>query len=128
MGSSAAAAINQVQIAPVGAATPNMMATMPVQLSAALLGVVPQMFSGDQQVWPEWRMTCLSFVENLLDAMPNVTDTQILTIFKGVIDDASVERLEGEQFKDPDMTYEEFLASMDLQFVGEDHANLRSKW
>ena len=33
----AAAAINNVQIAPVGAATPNMMVTMPVQLSAALL-------------------------------------------------------------------------------------------
>ena len=128
MGSSAAAAINQVQIAPVGAASPNMMVTMPVQLSTALLGAVPQRFSGDQQDWPEWRRRWLSFVENLLDAMPNVTDTQILTIFKGVIDDASVERLEGEQFKDPDMTYEEFFASMDLEFGGEDHANLRAKW
>ena len=51
----AAAAINNVQIAPVGAASPNMMVTMPVQLSAALLGAVPQKFSGDQQDWPEWR-------------------------------------------------------------------------
>ena len=38
-----------------------------------------------------------------VDAMPNVTDTQILTIFKGVIDDASVERLEGDKFKEPDL-------------------------
>ena len=129
MGSNvAAAAINQVQIAPVGAASPNMMVTMPVQLSAALLGAVLQKFSGDQHDWPEWRRRWLSFVENLLDAMPNVTDTQILTIYKGVIDDASVERLEGEQFKEPDMSYEEFFATMDLEFGGEDHANLRSKW
>jgi hypothetical protein len=125
----AAAAIQQVQIAPIGAtASPNMMVTMPVQLSAALLGAVPQKFSGDQQDWPEWRRRWLSFVENLLEAMPTVTDTQLLTIFKGVVDDASVEKLEGEQFRDPDLSYEEFFATMDLEFGGEDHTNLRSKW
>ena len=67
-------------------------------------------------------------MDNLLEAMPTVSDTQILTIFKGVLDDASVEKLEGEQFGDPDMTYEEFFATMDLEFGGEDHTNLRSKW
>jgi hypothetical protein len=105
-----AAAINQVQIAPVGAAaSPNMMVTMPVQLSAALLGAVPQRFSGEQQDWPEWRRRWLTFVENLFEAMPTVSDTQILTIFKGVLDVASVEKLEGEQFRDTDVTYEEFF-------------------
>ena len=128
-GGSASAAIHQVQIAPVGAtAAPNMMVTMPMQLSAALLGAVPQKFTGDQHDWPEWRRRWLSFVDNLLEAMPNVTDTQILTIFKGVIDDASVEKLEGELFRDADMSYEEFFATMDLEFGGEDHTNLRSKW
>ena len=43
-------------------------------------------------------------MENLLEAMPSITDLQVLTIFKGVMDDASVDRLEGEQFKDPDIT------------------------
>jgi uncharacterized membrane protein YgcG len=67
-------------------------------------------------------------VENLLEAMPSVSETQMLTIFKGVVDDASVEKLEGEQFRDADLTYEEFFATMDLEFGGEDHANMRAKW
>ena len=123
----ATTAIHQVQIAPVGAATsPNMMVTMPVQLSAALLGAVPHRFSGDQHDWPEWRRRWLSFVENLFEAMPTVTDTQILTVFKGVVDEASMEKLEGEQYRDPDVSYEEFFAAMDLEFGGEHHANMRS--
>jgi hypothetical protein len=122
------ASINQVRVAPVSAASAGMMSVLPVQLSASLLGVMPAKFSGEGEGWPEWKRRWLSFLENVEEAMPAITDTQMLTIFKGLLDDASVHKLEAEQMVDPDVGYEEFLATLDLEFGGDNVAGLRAKW
>ena len=67
------ASINQVHIAPV-AATGGMMSVLPVQLSAALLGAMPARFSGEPEDWPEWKRRWLTFLENVEEAMPQITD------------------------------------------------------
>jgi hypothetical protein len=123
----ASASINQVRIAPVAAAG-GMMSVLPVQLSAALLGAMPAKFSGEPEDWPEWKRRWLAFLENVEEAMPNISDPQMLTIFRGLLDDASVHKLEAEQLLDVDISYDEFLAMLDLEFGGDNVANLRSKW
>lgn len=121
------ASINQVRVAPV-TASGGMMSVLPVQLSAALLGVMPTKFSGEQREWPEWKRRWLAFLENVEQAMPGITDAQTLTILKGLLDDASVHRLEAEQILDPELGYDQFLASLDLEFGGDSVANLRTRW
>ena len=121
------ASINQVRIAPVNASG-GMMNVLPVQLSAALLGAMPARFSGEHRDWPEWKRRWLAFLENVEEAMPDISDAQMLTIFKGLLDDASVNKLETEQMEDPDVGYEEFLATLDLEFGGDNVSSLRSKW
>jgi hypothetical protein len=127
MPSQASASINAVRIAPVAAAS-GMMNVLPVQLSAALLGAMPTKFSGEAEHWPEWKRRWLSFMENVEEAMPAITDAQMLTIFKGLLDDASVHKLEAEQMVDLDIGYEEFLATLDLGFGSDNVANLRARW
>ena len=125
---SASASINEVRIAPVGATVGGMVNILPVQLSSALLGVMPAKFSGEPEDWPEWKRRWLHFLENVEEAMPTVTGMQILTLFKGVLDEASLDKLEAEQIADPDVGYDEFFALVDLEFGGDNVANLRSKW
>ena len=78
-----------------------MMSVLPVQLSAALLGAMPTRFSGEPEDWPVWKRRWLQFLENVEEAMPSITDAQMLTIFKGLLDEASVDKLEAEQMLDP---------------------------
>ena len=120
--------INQVRIAPVNATSAGMMNVLPGQLSAALLGAMPARFSGEPEDWPEWKRRWMTFLDNVESAMPGITDAQVLTIFKGLLDEASVNKLEAEQMVDPDVGYDEFVATLDLEFGGENASNLRSKW
>ena len=104
------------------------MNVLPVQLSAALLGAMPSRFSGEPEDWPVWKRRWLQFLENVEEAMPSISDQKMLTIFKGLVDEASIDKLEAEQFLEPDTGYEELLAVLDLEFGSDNVTSLRSKW
>ena len=55
------------------------------------------------------------------------TEAQILTIFRGLLDDASVHRREADQGY-ADVPSEEFLVTLDLEFGGDIVTSLRTKW
>jgi hypothetical protein len=120
------ATIREVRIAPV-AAQPGSLHMLPTPLVDSIMSRHPGKYSGHVEDWPEWRRRWLPFLREVEAAWPGMGDGQRLALLRGALDEASAMVVDSRVEAQPEESYDNIFAALDLDFGGEDKAALRRK-
>ena len=91
--------VRAVQVAPVQAAAAPMAgglgtiggagAFLPATVATALVGKEPGRFGGTSEAWPQWRRKWMSYVREVEELFPRLSNRQHLTLLRHWLDQAT---------------------------------------
>ena len=85
-------------------------------LSHAMILVEKPKFRGTAEEFPEFKRQWKEYVQTVLSSFPAMSGTQMLTLLRGCLDQASILQLRRELENDPDLTADTFMHTLERDY------------